>query len=379
MRFNDHSLKVISRNLSSPDKESRLLYKAPRDSYKERLFRLKGNLLFLYRTNDYGTISEPEACGLLYVEKCKFQMEHMSDRPFVFSGTFQGEGDKKHYFSAQTLQQCHDWITILTQASYENVKAQLRNLQGKIQRRTGRDPLPALVDTSCPQLVGHEGRVKSRPKTPVPEDATVHDYESSTFYRHSSTNVEAKQNLFEFDEMNASRSTFHVLESSKPVKPTRPAPQVPQARGPVVPKEPLIWFGTQSRSTSNADSPLIQFEGMNVQNVSQINCNIAPTTYSLGSQLNYVNPQLDTSAAVIRNKPSGSQQIARPVAVSGINLMPKLNNATITPRERPKSKSPIPDGLVSAFDQFTTKAKSLTDSFVKPSSQANWETFDWYP
>ena len=53
--------------------------------YKERWFKLRGNLLFYYRVNQYGGVQTKEPIGVLIIEMCTVQREDESDLPFAFS------------------------------------------------------------------------------------------------------------------------------------------------------------------------------------------------------------------------------------------------------------------------------------------------------
>ncbi|XP_013788729.1 pleckstrin homology domain-containing family J member 1-like [Limulus polyphemus] len=143
MRFNDKELRSVA--LGKTDKEGRLNHKIPGfiEGYKERWFRLKGNLLFYFRVNEFGAMIEKEPVGLLVIEQCKIQHETYSDLPFSFSITFCEDQEKKHIFLCSTEKQCEDWVKILQEASYEHQRAKLLLIQAKLLRKTGKDPLEA--------------------------------------------------------------------------------------------------------------------------------------------------------------------------------------------------------------------------------------------
>ncbi|XP_076331222.1 pleckstrin homology domain-containing family J member 1-like isoform X2 [Tachypleus tridentatus] len=143
MRFNDKEIFALA--LGKVDKEGRLNHKVRgfRDSYKERWFKLKGNLLFYFRVNEFGAVIEKEPAGLFVIEQCKVERETQNDLPFCFSITFSEDLDKKHIFLCQSEKQCEDWVKVLQEASYEHQRAKLLLIQAKLLRKTGKDPLEA--------------------------------------------------------------------------------------------------------------------------------------------------------------------------------------------------------------------------------------------
>ncbi|GAB6031688.1 hypothetical protein CHUAL_009439 [Chamberlinius hualienensis] len=103
------------------DREGRLNYKSPnsyRDGYKERWFKLKGNLLFYFRLNNYGAVFEDHPVGMFVIENCRVQMEFDSDQSFAFSIVFLDDEDKKHIFCGPTLQHCEHWVKTISEARY---------------------------------------------------------------------------------------------------------------------------------------------------------------------------------------------------------------------------------------------------------------------
>lgn len=141
MRYNEKELMVIANG--NADKEGRLHHRCPgfRETYKERWFKLRGNLLFYFRLNEYGAVYEKEPVGVLVVENCRVQHEPYSDLPFAFSITFADELDKRHYFSCITQRHCDNWINLIREASYEYQREKLHRIQSKILELTGTDPL----------------------------------------------------------------------------------------------------------------------------------------------------------------------------------------------------------------------------------------------
>ncbi|XP_064625229.1 pleckstrin homology domain-containing family J member 1-like [Lineus longissimus] len=144
MRFNERELKFVART-GVTEKEGNLRYRNPyakRDGYKSRWFRLKGNLLFYFRSDEHGGLSpEQEVKGVMVLERYQIQLEQLPDRPFVFSIYFENDADKKHYFSCASKVQCEEWVDNLRKASFENMRHTLAILQAKLIKKTGRDPI----------------------------------------------------------------------------------------------------------------------------------------------------------------------------------------------------------------------------------------------
>jgi hypothetical protein len=141
LHFNESALRYVAQS-RPPDREGRLLYRKSSDSYKERWFRLYGNLLFYFRTNDLGAVADAsDPLGVLVLAKCRVQMEAFGDRPFVFSIIFDGEEGRKHFFSGQSQQLCEEWISAVQNFSYSSLRLQLETLRQRVQQMTGRDQL----------------------------------------------------------------------------------------------------------------------------------------------------------------------------------------------------------------------------------------------
>jgi hypothetical protein len=138
MRFNDKELTEYANGTG--DKEGRMYHKYIRDGYKERWFKLKGNLLFYYRVNEYGGIHSKEPVGLFVVEDCSIQTEDNSSLPFAFSITFTCD-PRKHYFGCSNQVTCDDWVKLLKAASYQTLKRKLYDMQTRLLNMTGVDPL----------------------------------------------------------------------------------------------------------------------------------------------------------------------------------------------------------------------------------------------
>ncbi|XP_074643562.1 pleckstrin homology domain-containing family J member 1-like [Tubulanus polymorphus] len=148
MRFNEKEMKHFSKQ-KKWDKEGKLLYKGPKSqSYKDRWFRLIGNILFYYKTNEQGTQPESEASGVLILERCRIQHQPIADRPFVFTIAFPDDREKQHYFSGSSEKQCEDWIKMLRKASYEELRCTMTILKAKILKAKNQDPMMAFSHRS---------------------------------------------------------------------------------------------------------------------------------------------------------------------------------------------------------------------------------------
>lgn len=146
MRFNDKELAHVS--LGEADFEGRLNYrKSPSGNFsqsggvfKERWFKLKCNLLFYFKINEFGQIDKQPA-GVFVLESAHVQMEHSTGIPFAFSITFSDDPEKKHIFSARTEDTVNQWVSTVKKATYEYWRSRLIVLQKKINGITGKDPL----------------------------------------------------------------------------------------------------------------------------------------------------------------------------------------------------------------------------------------------
>lgn len=130
-----------------PDKEGRLNHRnlSFREVFKERWFKLKGNLLFYFRLNEYGGVYETEPVGVFVMECCKIQHEPSAEHAFAFSIAFSDDAERKHLFTCTTQKHCDEWVSCLQQASYEYQRGRLIYMQQKILELTGRDPLADFI------------------------------------------------------------------------------------------------------------------------------------------------------------------------------------------------------------------------------------------
>ena len=137
--FNDGAMKVLAAK-RIPEREGRLFYRNSQGKYKERWFKLQGNLLFYFRTNEFGSIAtDPDPVGVFVLARYYIQTELFADLPFVFSLSCNGE--EKHYFSGHSMEQCNEWISALHSASYDVLRMSFEGLRRQIKSITGKDPI----------------------------------------------------------------------------------------------------------------------------------------------------------------------------------------------------------------------------------------------
>ncbi|XP_054162369.1 pleckstrin homology domain-containing family J member 1-like [Oppia nitens] len=161
MRFNERELVVYSSG--SAVKEGRIYHKNAnsgfREGYKERWFKLKGNLLFYYRVNEFGGVYNKEPIGVLIIEMCRVQREDDLALPFAFSLTFDSDLDKKHLLGCANQRQCDEWVQVLSQCSYQNQRNRLLELKKEIMDITGTDPLASYSYQNNDQNVSNDSHL----------------------------------------------------------------------------------------------------------------------------------------------------------------------------------------------------------------------------
>lgn len=125
--------------------------------YKERWFKLVGNLLYCFRVNEYGGVIK-EPISMLIIENCKAIPDDNASLKnsfsisktksflktmliIIFNLVFDNEPDKKHTLSCPNERNLKEWITCINEASYQKQREQLDQLRGKIMQLTGNDPI----------------------------------------------------------------------------------------------------------------------------------------------------------------------------------------------------------------------------------------------
>ncbi|XP_014670431.1 PREDICTED: pleckstrin homology domain-containing family J member 1-like [Priapulus caudatus] len=145
MKFNDKDLAEVA--FKPADKEGRLSYKPPsHNSYRERWFKLKGNLLFYFRTNEFGAIADTEPAGLYILERCVAKLHSTKESPYQFSIAFEGDLSNKTLFKCNSAVQCQNWIGSIKKSSYEQMQGELSMLRKKIECLSGLDPLRSIYE-----------------------------------------------------------------------------------------------------------------------------------------------------------------------------------------------------------------------------------------
>lgn len=154
LRYNARELVILANKASRCfDKEGVLLMKDKQDglfrkgeAYVQRLFRLRGNLLFYFKTCEPSS----EVLGVFVLERCMVELDMDDDNVFSFGVMFEGE-ERPLKLAATTENGRAGWIESMHIASYECMKMQLQSLREQLRHCTGRDPLvEAAADRTGP-------------------------------------------------------------------------------------------------------------------------------------------------------------------------------------------------------------------------------------
>nr|ACO11372.1 Pleckstrin homology domain-containing family J member 1 [Caligus rogercresseyi] len=136
MRWNSNEILDYSHQV--PDWEGKMSFKSvlagvsdPGGGFKERYFKLKGNLLFYSREGQ-------DPLGLIVLENVASVQREIKEAS-MFSITFLCQ--KKLIFWVARSRSVEPWVDILSKASYEHQRHLLADLRLRISQRTGRDPL----------------------------------------------------------------------------------------------------------------------------------------------------------------------------------------------------------------------------------------------
>jgi hypothetical protein len=140
MRFNDKELGAWA-SVFSPDKEGLLEKKGAGrgQGYKQRWFRLKGNLLFYFKVDELGgweSCGEP--VGVIVLERCRAERIHHDTRPYSFVLAFENDDSRTYVLSAFSQPELDSWILAIRMSSYEGLKAMYYELTNKINTLTGK-------------------------------------------------------------------------------------------------------------------------------------------------------------------------------------------------------------------------------------------------
>jgi len=149
MKWNEAEVAALLAS-KSPDWEGRLTYKPPKSSntfskqagYKDRYFKLLGNLLFCLRLGPGGQAEISDPVLVLLMENFTVAADNIQEL-HSFTVTFRAEenNEKKHSFVTDSARSVTQWIEALQGASYQGIREKLILLQIKLRNRTGLDPL----------------------------------------------------------------------------------------------------------------------------------------------------------------------------------------------------------------------------------------------
>jgi len=201
------------------DWEGKLTYRPPKgggtfakqQGYKERYFKLIGNLLFCLRINSHGKGDENDPVCVLLMENFTVNPDPMQELQ-SFTVTFRSEEEeKKHNFVTDSARSVSQWVEALRESSYTQRREKLILLQIKLRNKTGVDPLLGTnlennpvyspATTSLPSSPDHIGNLLGPPQ-PVPRTkaktkakgfTSYMGVEEDTSLRHS---VERCEELF---------------------------------------------------------------------------------------------------------------------------------------------------------------------------------------
>ncbi|KAK7079407.1 Type I inositol 3,4-bisphosphate 4-phosphatase, partial [Halocaridina rubra] len=96
-----------------------------REVSTERWCRLRGNLLFYFKSRDHW--SEP--AGVIVLENCRVALDRSSELPFAFNLVF--EGGTQHC-AALCETERESWVASIHQASFAYMRSQVEALQKEV-------------------------------------------------------------------------------------------------------------------------------------------------------------------------------------------------------------------------------------------------------
>ncbi|XP_046680485.1 type II inositol 3,4-bisphosphate 4-phosphatase isoform X2 [Homalodisca vitripennis] len=147
MRYNKQELLTLATQPSQKfDKEGILLLRERQEGFfrrteisLERWCRLRGNLLFYFKSRDQW--SEP--LGVIVLQQCSIKLDPPSptplpDGPYGFSLVF--DGGLAQHVAALTEQDRDQWLDAIQLSSYDCMRAHLLSLQQRLETRRGQDP-----------------------------------------------------------------------------------------------------------------------------------------------------------------------------------------------------------------------------------------------
>ncbi|KXJ78924.1 hypothetical protein RP20_CCG003052 [Aedes albopictus] len=141
MRFNKQELISLATQPSNKfDKEGPLYLTEKQEGFfrktevsLEKWCRLRGNLLFYFKTSDQ--FSEPQGCIVLEKYRCVKQGDHKEYDGYVFYLEF--EDGLRQRFATNTEQERLEWMQAIGLAGYDVKRAQLKYLREQIDKKRG--------------------------------------------------------------------------------------------------------------------------------------------------------------------------------------------------------------------------------------------------
>lgn len=201
MKWNEGEMTALLAT-KPPDWEGRLTYKPPKSSstfsretgYKERYFKLVGNLMFCLRVTPEGQGDPAEPVLVLLMENFTVAADQMAEL-HSFTVTFRGEEnhEKRHCFVTDSARSVTQWVEVLKDSSYQQRRERLILLQIKLRNRTGLNPLLGTNLESNPVYSlgsGHDADTRvspleaSQPPVPAPRTKAKGKASSSGFTSH---------------------------------------------------------------------------------------------------------------------------------------------------------------------------------------------------
>lgn len=159
MRLNEQEVLALL-STKTPDWEGQLTYKPPKSggsfaiqtAFKERYFKIIGNLLFCLRVSSATSVfhtqgekvSSGDVVSVMVLEHFTVQEESLGTQEVhAFSLIFNQEetSERKHVFVTDSHRSVVQWMEALRGASYEARREQLILLQIKLRNKTSVDPL----------------------------------------------------------------------------------------------------------------------------------------------------------------------------------------------------------------------------------------------
>ncbi|XP_067042380.1 uncharacterized protein [Acropora muricata] len=146
MRFNQKELAFIATRTDIPfDKEGVLWMKEKEghfwqrnEVYTERWFRLRGNLLFYFKTKEKS--SDP--MGAVVLERCRVLRDTSVQKKHGFTIVFDEDDTQQYKLRGKSTRETEEWMDKIRNASYESLRSKLLGLRKQLMEITGKDPLP---------------------------------------------------------------------------------------------------------------------------------------------------------------------------------------------------------------------------------------------